>query len=471
MTSKIVIVGGGLSGLCAGLFLANRGLGDKVIVIEKEDECGGLLSSFNYGEMGHFDKGIHHFSETGVKEIDQQLFDIFNFADWRELSGTERTLAGNYFNGRLNTKTQYCCLKDLENGKDLLADFIENHEKNNVEKVCVKSLQQALQSKFGSLITKTIINPILERKFYAPHSELDNLSISLCPFDRVGLFEEAKCIELLNSQMSSSIAFQDQRNLPVHKHSTLKSYYPIRYGLSYVIEGLTKKLQAKGVSIMMNRWVKELDTSDKCVNRVVLDNGDKIDVETLIWSIGLPSLSKALQIKSSDIPFDKPVKTVLVNMLVSKVNSMDDLHSFFCYDELDLNIYRVTNYANYCEDAKRNELYPLSVEVFFDELGSLDKTEIGELAIAALIKMGVLERTDDVKFIATEFLATGFPKPTNKNVSGMNELRSRIESKQIENLLLCGILSQENLFFMTDVIKRTYDLCKGVNRSKSSMSY
>jgi hypothetical protein len=105
-------------------------------------------------------------------------------------------------------------------------------------------------------------------------------------------------------------------------------------------------------------------------------------------------------------------------------------------------------------------LYPLSVEIFFDEFGSHDKHFIGEQTIEALIKIGVVSHKRQVRFVETEFLATGFPMPTVKNVSGMNEIRSRVEHRRIENLLLNGILSQEKLFYMTDIIKRTYELCK-----------
>jgi len=461
MTTKIVIVGGGLSGLSAALFLANAGLGDKIIVLEKEMECGGLLSSFDYGHgIGFFDKGIHHFSETGVKEIDRQFSEIFNFSDWRELSGTERTLSGNYFHGTLNIKTQYCCIRDLQDNEELLLDFLENFENKNEHNVCAESLQQELEYRFGSKIANSIVKPILERKFYASINELDNMSISLCPFDRIGLYDEEKCIEQLDSKYSSLIAFQDQRNLPHQKHSPLKSYYPTKYGLSHVIQDLTRKLQNMGVEIRTCEWIKHFVIDKNHIDKVVLNNGARIDIEGLMWSIGLPSLCKLLQIPVSDIPFDKPLKTVLVNLLVTEVSEMDDLHSFFCYDDLGLNIYRVTNYTNYCEDARRNGLYPLSVEIFFDEFGSHDKHFIGEQTIEALIKIGVVSHKRQVRFVETEFLATGFPMPTVKNVSGMNEIRSRVEHRRIENLSLNGILSQEKLFYMTDIIKRTYELCK-----------
>ncbi len=52
MNGKIVISGGGISGLLSALLLQNKGLGFDIYVLEKNSEMGGLHRRFNYGDWG-----------------------------------------------------------------------------------------------------------------------------------------------------------------------------------------------------------------------------------------------------------------------------------------------------------------------------------------------------------------------------------------------------------------------------------
>ena len=94
-----VIVGSGISGLFAGLLLSEKG--HKVTIIEKEEQVGGLLKSYNYGDFGVFDYGMHNFLETGIEVIDKMIFDLLPIDQWNILEGDKRDVAGIYFNGKM----------------------------------------------------------------------------------------------------------------------------------------------------------------------------------------------------------------------------------------------------------------------------------------------------------------------------------------------------------------------------------
>ena len=66
---RVVIIGGGISGLTTAYLLANSGEYE-VHIVEKTDRLGGLLKSFDYDEYGYFDYGAHNILETGIKELD-----------------------------------------------------------------------------------------------------------------------------------------------------------------------------------------------------------------------------------------------------------------------------------------------------------------------------------------------------------------------------------------------------------------
>lgn len=60
---QIVIVGAGLGGLACAAYLSREGF--SVLLLEKNDNCGGLLNSFNY-EGFVFDVGARSIENSGV---------------------------------------------------------------------------------------------------------------------------------------------------------------------------------------------------------------------------------------------------------------------------------------------------------------------------------------------------------------------------------------------------------------------
>ena len=58
-----IVVGGGIAGLTAATYLAKSG--QKVILFEKNDECGGLVSSFSSNGF-HFEAGVRALEDAGV---------------------------------------------------------------------------------------------------------------------------------------------------------------------------------------------------------------------------------------------------------------------------------------------------------------------------------------------------------------------------------------------------------------------
>ena len=60
---RTVIVGGGMSGLTAAVYLSRKG--HEVLLLEKNKECGGLLNSFSR-EGFTFDAGARSILNAGV---------------------------------------------------------------------------------------------------------------------------------------------------------------------------------------------------------------------------------------------------------------------------------------------------------------------------------------------------------------------------------------------------------------------
>jgi phytoene dehydrogenase-like protein len=62
-TYNTIIVGGGIAGLTSAVYLAREG--QKVLLIEKNKECGGLVNSFTRDGF-HFDAGVRSLEDAGI---------------------------------------------------------------------------------------------------------------------------------------------------------------------------------------------------------------------------------------------------------------------------------------------------------------------------------------------------------------------------------------------------------------------
>ena len=60
---ETIIVGGGIAGLTSAAYLARAG--QKVLLIEKNDVCGGLVNSFSHNGF-HFDAGVRALESAGI---------------------------------------------------------------------------------------------------------------------------------------------------------------------------------------------------------------------------------------------------------------------------------------------------------------------------------------------------------------------------------------------------------------------
>jgi phytoene dehydrogenase-like protein len=58
-----IVVGGGIAGLTAAAYISREG--QKVLLIEKNRECGGLVNSFNRDGF-HFDAGVRALEDAGI---------------------------------------------------------------------------------------------------------------------------------------------------------------------------------------------------------------------------------------------------------------------------------------------------------------------------------------------------------------------------------------------------------------------
>ena len=157
----------------------------------------------------------------------------------------------------------------------------------------------------------------------------------------------------------------------------------------------------------------------------------------------------------SSYSFDIPKRLVIVNLLLNRKPLMKDLYYLYNY-ELNSKIFRITDFSNYCPNAKRSKLWPISIELLYDK-DMPDDNNIIKDTIKELIFNRVIDSIDNIEFKVVEKLKTGSPMPTINNFENIKNIRDSIKNLEIHNLHLLGILSEDNIFFQRDVINSTWN--------------
>jgi len=457
---NIVIVGGGLAGLfTAYALIKNCTHPENIIIIDRENEVGGLLNSFDYGINGKFDHGAHFFQESGNVDLDRLFKSILPSQEWIYFENYKRDLAGTYFNGKLQTDTQYINLKNLSETdfQVALTCFFDNFNKNagKIASLTTDSAYEYLNICFGKHITSKYIAPGLEKTFGRDLADLSLQALSLLPTNRISLFDEEAAADILDTNLLKKlIAYPEQRNLPSNKSTNKKSFYPSKFGLDSFVKSLENTLLKAGVKILTNTKVCEIITEKNIITNLVVEQDQKqfkLQIDHIVWTVPMFSFASLLKVASHDLKIDRPQKTVLINLLLDEKPAMKDLYYFYCH-EPDFFTYRVTNFSNYCSNALVQNKYPLTVELLLNPIEKFDFDVLKEKVLQEIISFGILNNIKSIPFLKIEPLASGFPMPTVKNVNSMNTLRSRVLEKGFKNILFTGTMAEKDLFYQNDVL-------------------
>jgi len=461
MKKNIVIVGGGIAGLLSALIFS-KNEEYNIHIVEKSGELGGLQKSFDYGEFGKFDYGAHNILETGIKDLDALLVGLLPYDEWQissAVNGQKRALTGLYFNGRLQENSPFIDIRDVDEEKlrSYIADFFLNLTNQEELDLTQDNISAYEHSKylFGDKISDDIIAPSFKKLFGIDAKLINNMVMSLTPFVRICLFEQLIMDELVKTdKIASRLSFTDQKKLPPEYLPPLKTFYPKKYGIYRVIDSMKDSLDKAGVTFHINSEVSEISFSNK-INSVMVNDLKINNIEHFVFSAGLNPLAKLLNIQTDDLSFDKNPNTVITNILIDKPLDIGDISYFYCYDE-GYKTFRVDNYINYCDGAKRDGMYPISIEMILGDDDIKDIDAITKLALKELKSFGVMKDDTSVTFAKTEILNYGFPLLSQKNVDSINTIRDRIEALNIDNLIKVGILAEKNLFFEGEVKKDLY---------------
>jgi len=458
---RVVIIGGGISGLTAGYLFANSG-DYEVHIVEKSDKLGGLLKSFDYGEFGHFDYGAHNILETGIDELDEFYYNLLPKGKWQTtttINGQRRALTGLMYGKKLQEHSPFIDLLNHEKLSEYIGDFFQNLNLNRDEfsDIYKQDAYSYALYLFGEKIADDIIVPAIKKLYGLHPKELNTMVLFLTQFTRVGLFEEPIMKELVHTKnIGSRLSYTNQLNLPEEYLTNFQSWYPKDYGIYRVIDAIEEKLLDMGVIFHKESVVTKIEREDKKIKSISI-NENLYEIDELVCSVGQYPLAMLLDIDTSGYGFDTHPQTIITNLLIDRPLDCGELSFIYSYDE-GTKVFRIDNYVNYCEGAEQDGVYRVGIESV--EFGEIDKKALQDKLISELIEYKIMSKDTNILFQKTEILENGFPLLTQNNVSVVNDLRERISNLEIENLTNIGILSEEGLFFESDVIQDAYKKIK-----------
>lgn len=463
-SNAIVIAGGGLTGLMSALKLRQLHPGRKIVVFDRSPQVGGMYGSLLYPEDIRFDNGMHVIYESCNPEIDDLYREVMPEAEWNIYENNEKDIAGLFFKGHLQTYSHYADLRSFpqETRKSFVGSLLLNLEAHQVANP--KSAMDFLRNQFGEEVVEAVHRPILKMMYGVDPEDLDVFATKATALERVTLFDPATMLDLMKSSMlRARLAFPDQLNLPPLRKNTQKALYPKKFGMSHFIDKLREHLESMDVEILTETDISEIRQHEGRIENVTLTNKEwgarTLHVGRMLWTTGWPSLARQLGVDISDLTFQRGPEMVFMNLIFDRPLAMDRLYYFYCYDE-GFASFRVTNYSNYCPAAAQDGRFPMCVELWPSKIGK-KKADMGQdecvrLAIDELRRFGVIGPDHKLVFSKMENNVGEFPMPTLENTRALQTIRTRVAEREIGNLSVAGIMANDGLFFIPDILNDAF---------------
>lgn len=436
-----VIVGGGIAGLYSAMLLKKKY--EKVYLIEQEMQVGGLLRSFQNEFGDWFDYGTHFIAGTNVEAIDKVILNEEWTRDW---FCYENERGGNFFKGKLSENCLFVNAKNIgDKYYQGLSEFMEilSNDRGYM------NAEEQLEGIFGYTFAHEIYIPALCKLFCV--TSLKDITVDA--HLRFGM----KRLRILNEEATvalKAIASYDDR-ISHHKFSIGSAaryqYYPKDGGAGDWIEKFEELLHSSGVHILCGKSVKNIEHQNAIISAVELDNGERIQCDSLTWTIPLAFLFRAANVYC-EAKRPELINTTLFHYVLDLPPTTKS-HFFFCYDPNFLP-FRVTLYSNLQpEQAVKTGRHRITVEVLSDH--SLDTGIVIKNVLSELREMKIVEQEAICLSESSTVISQGFPV-LNEPFAKASKLQYNLAINSFKNLYLEGKNNTKD-WFMSDVFRSVYN--------------
>ncbi|QTL34219.1 NAD(P)-binding protein [Pseudoalteromonas viridis] len=446
MKKKIIVVGGGLTGLFAVNRLQQLCKGAEITLLESSEHCGGLLNCFTTQQGTRFDQGTHLASKTGNSAVDEILFGTAEeeSQNWSSFSYLN---AGNLFAGTWNYNTQVADIRSLPTikYKQCVADIMTaNSEVGGV------NFKSFVTQHMGPALYEELFLPVV-RKLYGYSMEAEQLAASTGYFglNRVVAFDTEVTSQLKNvGRFDEKLAFDSSQHYARHFNVQEQYLYPKHgRGIHYWTDRMLDRALAGGANVLCGVSVSKLLTDNSTVTGIQLSDGMELACDHVIWSA-----PAALALKLADIKlehsFRPELRTAnLFHFMFDKPVTNAQNHYVWIWDR-DYQTFRITLYDNF--SGRAYEGYRVTAEV----LSNREESQALSLDVvkSELVKMGLITAEHQVLDQAHQVIHNTFPVPSLQLESSVAKLLE-LANSTLSNVTFAGRHSA-SAWLQADVINK-----------------
>ena len=438
---KVVVFGGGISGLLATLQLEKNDLVSEILLLESSPTLGGLLKSEDFSGL-KVDFGTHLLASTGQVEIDNLLG-----LHASDIMCETLISSGHAINGALN-RTNFLETASISPQKDGLIAFQLGEKSAEYH-----SSEFSHGEKFGELVNEKLFIPAISRFANIGADKVSALDDTV--FVATGLKRLRLSDLKLNATLKQKSDYCDKLLAEHSGENASKIFYPRQGGMGAFIANIEKSLVESGkVTLRTGCRAEDFKSvEDKLVSFTVSGEDGEVPLDMAFWSVPAPMFGQIIDDKCMVKPSFNELCIVHIR---GKGKVLSDLSYFYQHDGFG---WRYTLYNNFRTDLPSDEIL-IGVEI----LGSvalneaLDNQNLPSIIRQELVDLGVVDRSFYVNNHIIRRLPNAFPVINRSDSKQTIDYIQNLENR-FRNLHFIG-RQAGGAFFMRDVLADTYNRVK-----------
>lgn len=440
---SILIIGGGIAGLTLAERLAQQG--KKVVIVEIENNVGGLARSFTYDDGFCFDMGPHRF-HTDIHDVQEYLNEILE-NDQKKISRLSSVhFYDKYFDWPLMLKDTFrlspffifgCALDLIRRYSAPLNDSFTAYVIQRYGQTIYKHFFENYTMKFLRLSPDYI------------HKTWASASINRAIIDDKIIKQSTSLFKLAMSVM-----------IPNRVETTF--CYPATGPIDVFVKKQAAIIKQKGGEIITGEEAASCKFENKRIISITLKSGKVIQCDKVIYTAPITDL---LSLLNKPIPELQFLSTVFYNLALYGKPKLPYQWCYFGDQNLIFSRISCMNFFNekLVPDADSTAL-SVELPTYVGDMLWEHPEKFINLIVRDLIKVGYMHNFNEVKFFHIEKVKNTYPVYTLKYQEHLNKAYSQISD--IDNLYLlgrCGTFWYNN---MDHSIKMALDLSKDLLAEK-----
>lgn len=431
---KIIIIGAGIAGLTAGLPLCRSG--KKVIILEKEETCGGLARSVEF-KGNTFDFGPHRFHTN-----DSEVLNFINEILENDKLTIKRNSKVWLFNHYHNWPLDYHSLFKLPY-KIMFKSFMDLFNRTAYSE---NTFENYVKSKYGETLYKYFFEPYTKKFLNYPPSELHS-DWGKTGIDRAVITNEVKMNNLFDVAKSALLP----------KPVETDFIYPVKNGIQFFCDKMREKILAAGGEIITGEYPSVIKIDDSDIDTVITNKNRILkNISKIIWTAPITDLMNLLDIQNINLEF---LSSVFYNVIL-KSNVLLE-YQWCYYGSNDIFFNRISMPHTFSE----NNLNSYKKQTLCIEIAAADNTVIFNNPDSVLIKIiddmvkaKVIDSVNDIDDVNIVPVKNTYPIYKKNYLSEMQNAKKRLTG--INNLTLLGRSGEFWYNNMDHSIKNALELCK-----------